>query len=147
MYRQIAEDLRVQIESGRLARGSQLPTELELRERHNAGAVRLIRAGNIAQGTVEYLRDTLQIEQVGYRDWLTVRAPNATEADFFRLPQDGRVPVFEIFRTAFGQNGAPMRLTVTIYAADRNQFIFNNGRLPAPQYELGGDGQDSALAR
>ena len=36
MYRQIAEDLREQIESGRLAPGSQLPTELELRECYNA---------------------------------------------------------------------------------------------------------------
>ena len=34
-----------------------------------------------------------------YRDWITVRAPNATEAQFFNLPQDGRVGVFEIFRT------------------------------------------------
>lgn len=32
MYRQIADDLREQIESGTLARGSQLPTELELRK-------------------------------------------------------------------------------------------------------------------
>jgi GntR family transcriptional regulator len=32
MYRQIAEDLRRRIESGDLAPGSQLPTELELRE-------------------------------------------------------------------------------------------------------------------
>src|ERR1035438_1859327 len=63
---------------------------MELVER---GAVQLIRADNIAQGTVQYLRDALQIEQVGYRDWLTVRAPNATEADFFRLAQDGRVPM------------------------------------------------------
>ena len=36
MYRQIAEDLRQQIESGALARGSQLPTELELREQYDA---------------------------------------------------------------------------------------------------------------
>ena len=36
MYRHIAEDLRAQIESGALARGSQLPTELELRERYEA---------------------------------------------------------------------------------------------------------------
>src|ERR1051326_1283050 len=36
MYRQIAEDLREQIESGALQRGQQLPTELELRERYNA---------------------------------------------------------------------------------------------------------------
>ena len=36
MYRQIAEDLRQRIVSGELAPGSQLPTELELRERFNA---------------------------------------------------------------------------------------------------------------
>ena len=36
MYRQIAEDLRQQIEAGQLAPGSQLPTELDLRERFNA---------------------------------------------------------------------------------------------------------------
>jgi GntR family transcriptional regulator len=34
MYRQIAEDLREQIESGRLVPGQHLPTELELRERY-----------------------------------------------------------------------------------------------------------------
>ena len=36
MYRQIAEDLRRQIESGELSPGSQLPTEIELREKYNA---------------------------------------------------------------------------------------------------------------
>ena len=36
MYRQIAEDLRRQIEDGELAPGSQLLTELELREKYNA---------------------------------------------------------------------------------------------------------------
>ena len=36
MYRQIAEDLRQKIESGMIAPGSQLPTELELRETYSA---------------------------------------------------------------------------------------------------------------
>ena len=36
MYRQIAEDLREQIESGRLEPGQQLLTEIELRERYGA---------------------------------------------------------------------------------------------------------------
>jgi GntR family transcriptional regulator len=36
MYRQIAEDLREQIESGQLRPGLQVPTELELRERYSA---------------------------------------------------------------------------------------------------------------
>jgi GntR family transcriptional regulator len=42
MYRQIAEDLRRQIESGRLGHGAQLPTELELREQY----------GNASRNTV-----------------------------------------------------------------------------------------------
>jgi GntR family transcriptional regulator len=36
MYRQIAEDLRRQIEAGEAVPGGQLPTELELREQYNA---------------------------------------------------------------------------------------------------------------
>jgi GntR family transcriptional regulator len=36
LYKQIAEDLRDQIESGRLDAGHQLPTEAELREQYNA---------------------------------------------------------------------------------------------------------------
>jgi GntR family transcriptional regulator len=252
MYRQIAEDLRQQIESGALAPGSQLPTELELRDTYNAsrntvrdaikwltnrglvetrpgqgtfvveardpfvttlsgdpksgfgggegtsylsevsernrkpsvsplqveiqealpevaaglwikkgtevisrhqkrfidgtpwsmqtsfypvkfaddGAERLRSARNIDEGTVQYLADTLGLKQVGYRDWITVRAPNATESDFFKLPMDGRTPVYEIFRTAFDGNGQPMRLTVTVYPTDRNQFILDFGQVP-----------------
>jgi len=251
MYRQIAEDLRYQIESGDLAAGSQLPTELDLRERYSAsrntvrdaikwlislglvetkpgqgtfvveeidpfvttltgsvtgfgggegdvyrsevqadnrtfatspvqveiqeanesvakglaiplghevvsrherrfidghpwsmqtsfyptefadrGAERLRSARNIAEGTVKYLADALHIRQTGYRDWITVRAPNATEADFFKIPPDGRIPIYEILRTAFDGNLQPMRLTITVYPADRNQFIINVGSVP-----------------
>jgi GntR family transcriptional regulator len=252
MYRQIAEDLRQQIESGGLPRGSQMPTELELRDRYNAsrntvrdaikwlinlglaetrpgqgtfvaqdidhfvttlsgdpttgwggdegasylsevaegnrkastspvqveiqkavgaiangldvpvgtqvisrherryineipwslqtsyypmdfadrGAGELRSAGNIEQGTVQYLAETLRIRQEGYRDWITVRAPNATETAFFRLPPDGRVAMFEIFRSAFDGNGQPMRLLITVFPADRNQFIVNVGKVP-----------------
>ncbi len=255
MYRQIAEDLRQQIDSGMLAPGSQLPTELELRDRYNAsrntirdaikwltslglvetrpgqgtfvieeidpfvttlsgnpstgwggdegtsylsevaernrkpttspvqveiqeasevvangllismgteiisrherrfidgtpwsmqtsyypmdfadrGAERLRSARNIGEGTVQYLADTLHIRQVGYRDWITVRAPNTTEAEFFKLPSDGRVPMYEIFRTAFDGNGMPMRLSITVFPADRNQFISNVGTVPDSQ--------------
>jgi GntR family transcriptional regulator len=46
-------------------------------------ADRLMSAGHIEEGAVQYLADTLHINQVGYRDWITVRAPNATETDFF----------------------------------------------------------------
>jgi GntR family transcriptional regulator len=100
---------------------------MELADR---GAERLRSPRNIKEGTVLYLAEALGIRQVGYRDWITVRAPNATEADFFKLPADGRVAVYEIFRTAFDGTGQPFRLTITVYPADRNQFIMNVGRVP-----------------
>ena len=99
------------------------------------GAERLLDNEDIKQGTVKYLKDTLGLEQVGYRDWITVRAPNNDEVGFFGLPPDGRIPVFEIFRTAFDQNGQPMRVTVTIFPVDRQQFIIDVGEVPAPQFE------------
>ena len=94
------------------------------------GADRLLEPGDIAEGTVRYLAETLGLRQVGYRDWITVRTPNETEAEFFKLPEDGRVGIFEVFRTAYDQTGAPMRLTVTIFPTDRNQFVVNDGQVP-----------------
>lgn len=43
IYRQIADDLRQRIESGELAPGTQLPTELELREHYNNASRNTIR--------------------------------------------------------------------------------------------------------
>jgi GntR family transcriptional regulator len=253
MYRQIAEDLRRQIEAGELARGAQLPTEIELRDQYNAsrntvrdaikwlitrglvetrpgqgtfvvekitpfvttltgdpetgfgggeddiydlevkatrrepttteprveiqtadkataaelqvavastvvsrhqqryidgtpwslqtsfypirfveqGAVQLIQATDISQGTVSYLRDKLGVDQIGWRDMIVVRAPNEIETRFFKLPDDGRVPVIETRRTTFDSNGMPVRLTVSVYPGDRNQLAVNVGKVPA----------------
>lgn len=94
------------------------------------GAIRLIQAVDINQGTVQYLKETLGIEQVGYRDKLAVRAPDSIEAAFFELPSDGRVQVVEIRRIAYDVSGKPIRLTVTVYPADRNQFVVNVGNVP-----------------
>ena len=91
------------------------------------GADRLIQADDIAIGTMKYLEQTLGLKQVGYRDWITVRTADSTEASFFSLPPDGRISVFEVFRTAYDQTGTSMRLTVTVYPTDRNQFIVNVG--------------------
>jgi len=93
-------------------------------------AERLTDAEDIPGGTVKYLSETLGLRQVGYRDWITVRAPDPTEAVFFGLPQDGRVGVYEILRTAFDQTGRPIRLTVTVFPTDRNQFVVNVGEVP-----------------
>jgi len=94
------------------------------------GATKLIEAQDIRAGAVRYLADTLQLRQVGYRDHILVRAPDATETSFFGLPADGRVGVFEISRTAYEENGWPMRLTVSVFPTDRNQFVVNVGELP-----------------
>jgi GntR family transcriptional regulator len=89
------------------------------------GATRIMQASNVDQGCVLYLREVLGIEQVGYRDFITVRAPDPNETRFFQLPADGRVAVFETFRTSYDQNGQPIRITVTVYPADRNEFVIN----------------------
>ena len=96
------------------------------------GAHKLRSADNIDEGTVQYLAKALGLKQVGYQDWITSRTPNATEADFFKVPPDGRVVIYEIFRTAFDGNGVPMRLSITVFPADRNQFIVNVGEVPEP---------------
>lgn len=95
------------------------------------GAPRLIQAGDIAEGTVTYLGEALGLKQAGYRDTITVRAPDKVEAGFFRLPDDGRISIIETRRTAFDENGTPVRLTVSVYPADRNQFAINIGEVPA----------------
>jgi GntR family transcriptional regulator len=94
------------------------------------GAVRLTRPDDIADGAVRYLGKELGIHQVGYRDWVVVRAPDTDETDFFRLPPDGRTSIIQTSRTAFDGNGQPMRVTVTVYPADRNQLVFDFGQVP-----------------
>jgi len=98
-----------------------------------AGADRLLSSEDIAEGTVKYLADTLNLKQVGYRDWVTARGADNNEQAFFGLPHDATI--FEVFRTAFDQNQTPMRVTVTVYPIDRNQLVFNFGDVPDLQYE------------
>jgi GntR family transcriptional regulator len=100
------------------------------------GADKLLMADDIDVGTVRYLAETLGLRQVGYRDWISVRTPDITEATYFNLPPDGRVSLFEILRTGFDQTGTPMRLTITVYPTDRNQFIVNVGDVPEPELFL-----------
>jgi GntR family transcriptional regulator len=97
------------------------------------GATRLLMAEDIAEGAVAYLAGHGH-KQVGYRDWITARAPDENEQKHFSLAHD--TSMFEIFRTAFDQDGVPMRVTVTVFPVDRNQFIVNVGEnVPDPQYE------------
>jgi GntR family transcriptional regulator len=95
-------------------------------------APKLLMAEDMPTGVVRYLEEALSIKQVGYRDWITARTPDANEQAFFRISHDATI--FEIFRTSFDEIGNPIRVTVTVYPVDRNQFIVNVGEIPEPQY-------------
>lgn len=103
------------------------------------GAVRLIQAENILPGAMHYIEQTLGIKQVGWRDKITVRSPDANEIAFFRLPDDGRIAVFETLRTGYDESGKPLRVTITTYPADRNQFVMMVGKVPAGAQANGDD--------
>ena len=60
---------------------------------------------------------------------MTVRAPTAEEAKAFRLPGDGRIAVFETRQTGIDTSHKPVRVTITIYPADRNEFSMETGDL------------------
>jgi GntR family transcriptional regulator len=94
------------------------------------GATRLILPTDIEEGAVAYLARECDLKQVGYRDTVAVRPPEQDEAWFFKLPADGRISVFDIRRVGFDENGNRIRLTVTVYPADRNRFRINVGAVP-----------------
>jgi len=95
------------------------------------GATRLLEARDVEGGTVEYLR-TLGISQVAWRDKFVLRPPDADERAFFSLSDRVQVAVLDVQRTGFDQDGKPIRVTVTIYPGDRNQFEMEAGKVPPP---------------
>ena len=64
------------------------------------------------------------------------------EQSFFGLAYDATV--FEIFRTGFDQTGTPLRVTVMVWPADRNQFIVNVGEVPEPEYNQADQRQEAS---
>ncbi len=96
----------------------------------DGGAVELLQAKDITKGATKYVEEKLGIKQAGYRDRLRVRSPNAGEVTFFGVPDDGTVLMVVTNRTAYTAEGKPIRFTVTVFPADRNDFIFESGRVP-----------------
>jgi GntR family transcriptional regulator len=96
------------------------------------GAGRLIEATDIEGGAVTYLARECGIKQTAYRDTISVRPPNENEAAFFKLPADGRVAVFTVFRVGYDQDGHRFRLTITVYPTDRIRLLYNQGPVPPP---------------
>ncbi len=98
--------------------------------RKNPAATRLLEATSIEEGAIPWLKKTLGISQVGWRDTIIARPPNGGERDFFDLSDRVQVAVFEFRRTGYAEDGNPIRFTVTVYPADRNQFEMEVGDFP-----------------
>lgn len=93
------------------------------------GATKLLAVQDIEQGTRQYLDKTIGVKEIGSDDTMTVRAPTPGEAAAFRLPEDGRIAVFETRQTGIDPTGKPVRVTITIYPSDRNMFSMKTGAL------------------
>ena len=97
-------------------------------------APRLLDTDDIGKGSVGQLAE-LGIRQDGYQDAIEWRTPDEIETTYFDLPADGHIQVVEIHRVAFDQDGNRIRVTVTIYRADRNRFVGNVGEVPRSALE------------
>ncbi len=111
-------------------RPSSLQTSFYPMEFAQQGASQLLLAQDIPEGVTKYLEKELGIRHAGYRDRLRVRAPNEGEVDFFKVPDDGTVLMLVIHRTAYAEGDKPIRYTVTVYPADRNQLVIDSGNVP-----------------
>jgi GntR family transcriptional regulator len=94
------------------------------------GAIQLLMAENVSGGIVKYLQETLNVRQVGWRDAITARPPTRNERVFFDLSDKVQIAMLEVRRTGYDEDGKPVRLTVSVYPADRNQFELQAGRVP-----------------
>jgi GntR family transcriptional regulator len=110
-------------------------------------ANRLLEARSIKQGVIQWLRENLGINQVGWRDTIIARPPTVEERAFFDLSDKVQVAVFEFRRTGYDENGKPIRFTVTVYPADRNLFELKAGHVPEPRTRPPAEAQDGGRAR
>ncbi len=94
-------------------------------------ATRLLEARDIEGGVVDYLRG-LGINQVGWRDQFLLRPPDTNERTFFNLSDRVQVAMLDVRRTGYNDEGRPIRVTVTTYPGDRNQFEMEAGNVPPP---------------
>jgi GntR family transcriptional regulator len=66
--------------------------------------------------------------EIGYTDELTARMPTPDEAR--RLDVGAGTPVLVYARTTYSTT-RPLRLTLTIFAGDRNRVVYELGELDA----------------
>jgi GntR family transcriptional regulator len=87
----------------------------------------LITPRDIAKGTIRAMADKGYVE-VGYVDEITTRMPSPDEAR--KLGLGTGTPVLVYARTTYTKE-RPLRLTLTIFAGDRNRVVYELGDLTA----------------
>jgi GntR family transcriptional regulator len=105
-----------------------LQTSYYPRDWVSRGAVGLLGTKDIPEGAVEHVAKTTGLKQVGYRDTVSARLPNDEEQKLFNLTHNHTV--IEVSRTSFAEDETPIRVTVTVFPSDRNQIVYEIGRLP-----------------
>lgn len=93
------------------------------------GADRLLQVKDIEDGVRKYLDAELGVKEVGSHDTMRVRAPSPAEAAAFKIPDDGRIAVFETRQLGIDASGDPVRVTISVYPSDRNEFSMETGAL------------------
>lgn len=88
-----------------------------------ANGTRLMEPRTVARGVVQVLAE-LGHRQVGYRDELTAEMPSREEITSLNLQRG--VPVLRHWRTAYSVS-RPIRATLTLFAADRNRLVYEDG--------------------
>jgi GntR family transcriptional regulator len=157
MYRLIAGDLRQKIESGELGPGALLPAELQLRAQYDASGntVRDAVKWLIGMGLAETGpgHGTFVVEKIDPFVTTLTQVATAVVASELQLAQGAAVVsrhqkryIDDIpwslqtffYPMAFVERGATaliqaadIRLTITAYPVDRNQFVMNVGSVPA----------------
>jgi GntR family transcriptional regulator len=92
------------------------------------GATGLLKPKDIPEGAVQYIAEVLGLKQVGYRDLISARLPDDREQSLFNLTHNHTV--IEVCRTSFAEDATPIRVTVTVFPADRNQIAYGIGVVP-----------------
>jgi GntR family transcriptional regulator len=87
----------------------------------------LAKPHDLPQGTIRAMADVGHVE-IGHVDELTARMPTPEEARTLALASG--VPVMVYVRTAW-TNERPVRVTRTIFPADRNRVVYELGELDA----------------
>ena len=99
-------------------------------------ATRLLEATRIREGTIQYRREHLQINQVRRRDTIIARPHKATERAFYDLSEQGPGSRIRGRRTSNDEDSKPIWYTVTVYPADRNQSELEAAAFLYPRHPL-----------